>query len=367
MVRPETDPAITGPFADTLKRHRESLNAAFAAARRTDRRLDGTVFADHLVRRVAPLIDRIAEAVPDAGDRLDAIGLSLYAVSLEMLARGLISGGDPAPAGPADRAWEDLFIRMPARIAEDPRRVTASVANALFNLTTDGGRKAPGAEDRRGRDWTEAMVRVAPQLEDTRTVLDAGAVAAWRCGAAHLRRAALDACGRLPVPVVALILKLPEGSDAAYLETVLTHLRRDRWYDPGVFPDRQDQALRWAGIVGGFSGYGGPFISPPTVTVGDADRIYLRDKDGAWRLHVDRFGATLRRAADPPVDGDSRPAGRFKLTARGRVARGSATRTFSELAGAAELGDTDDTLAVRPPRSHYVHLIAWGSVSDAET
>lgn len=366
MGRAETAPAITGPFAETLKRHRDSLNAAFAAARRTDRSLDGTVFADHLVRRVAPLVDRIAEACPEAGGRGDAIGLALYAVSLEMLIRGLIGGTDSASAGLVALAWEDLFLRMPGRIAEAPRQVTASLANALFNLTTDGGRKAPTPENPVGRDWTEAMVRVAPKLESTGAVLDAGAVAAWRCGAAYLRRAALDACGRLPFSVVVSVLNLPDGSDAAYLETVLTHLRRDRWYDPGTFPDQQDKALRRAGIVGGFAGFGGPFISPPTVTVTAEREIHLRDATGAWRLHADRFGTTLKRDAGASPAADSRPAGRFKLTAGGRVIRGQATRTFPELAGAAELGDTDDTLAVRPPWSHYVHLIVWGSVSDAD-
>ena len=235
MGRAESAPAITGPFAETLKRHRDSLNAAFAAARRTDRSLDGTVFADHLVRRVAPLVDRIAEACPEAGDRGDAIGLALYAVSLEMLIRGLIGGTDSASAGLVARAWEDLFLRMPGRIAEAPRQVTASLANALFNLTTDGGRKAQRAENPVGRDWTEAMVRVAPKLESTGAVLDAGAVAAWRYGAAYLRRAALDACGRLPFSVVVSILNLPDRSDAAYLETVLTHLRRTAGMIPEPF------------------------------------------------------------------------------------------------------------------------------------
>ena len=102
------------------------------------------------------------------------------------------------------------------------------------------------------------------------------------------------------------------------------------------------------------------------MTVTAEREIHLRDATGAWRLHADRFGTTLKRDAGASPAADSRPAGRFKLTAGGRVIRGQATRTFPELAGAAELGDTDDTLAVRPPWSHYVHLIVWGSVSDAD-
>jgi hypothetical protein len=176
---------------------------------------------------------------------------------------------------------------------------------------------------------------------------------------AHFRESALSLCHDLPTAVVAAILDLPEGSDAAYVNTVLSNLSADPWYDPAILPDRQYKTLARVGGVGGFRGFGGVFLNPPQAATGADGRIYLSDSRDVFVLHADRFGATLHRAGPP--EAGKRADGPFAIDPNGKVRRNGASRTFPQLAGAASHAAVDHTLAVCLPFSHHVHLVAWQS------
>lgn len=341
-----------GPMARVLARHRDRFNAAFAQARRTVRGLDPDAFSGHLIGRVGPLLDRMGRMASGGADdgALDAAGVALYDLSLELFAKGILGGPERYPA--VGRAWADLFPRISDLILAAPRRLPAALVNALCQLTGE-----PGAAPER---WLETLAAVAPLCSDPETLLRAGQAAAWRWGLAHYREGALSVCDGLPPEVTARILGLPDGSDAAYAGTVTGHLKADPWYDPASLPDQQYGSLAPVGTVGGFRGFGGTFLNPPEAFRGNDGRIHLRDSEGAWVLFADRFGATLHRT-DPQAKGKPGAAGAFRIDARGKVVRDGAGRRFPHLAGAASSADDGSTLAVCLPLSHHVHLIAWKS------
>lgn len=341
---------ITGQFADVLERHRHRFNAAFAGARRSLRGLDPAAFSDHLILRTAPLVDRVAAL--SKTDTTDTVGLSLYDLSLELFVKGILGGPDRYPA--VTRAWTDLFPAIAGFIANAPRRTPAAVVNALCNLSAEKGADA----DR----WLDGMTALARLCPDGETFLRAGQVAAWRWGMAHYREGALSLCHDLPTAVVADILDLPEGSDAAYVETVLANLSADPWYNPAILPDRQYKTLSRVGGVGGFRGFGGVFLNPPQAETGADGRIYLSDSEATFVLHADRFGATLHRASAARVKPEK--TGSFSIDAAGKVRRDGASRKFPRLAGAASFAATVHTLAVCLDLSHHVHIVAWQSDSD---
>jgi len=345
-------PLVTGTFAGVLERHRSRFNAAFAGARRSLRGLDPSAFSDHLIHRTAPLVERAAaSSKTDTTDAVDAVGIALYDLSLELFVKGILGGPDRYPA--AARAWMELFPGIAGFIANAPRRMPAAVVNALCNLSAE-----KGADADRWLDVMTALVRLCP---DGETFLRAGQVAAWRWGMAHYREGALSLCHDLPTGVVAAILDLPEGSDAAYVETVLSNLSADPWYDPAILPDRQYKTLARVGGVGGFRGFGGAFLNPPQAETGADGRIYLSDSETTFVLHADRFGATFHRAA--AAKPRPKKTGPFSIDADGKVRRDGASRKFPRLAGAASFAATEHTLAVCLDLSHHVHIVAWGSES----
>lgn len=343
-------PIINGPFASVLERNRARFNAAFAGARRSLRGLDPGAFSDHLIQRTAPLVNRIAaETGYDAGDALDSVGVALYDLSLEMFVKGIVGGPDRYPA--VVRAWTELFPAIAGFIAVAPRRMPAAIVNALCHLSTEKGADAD--------QWIDTLLTAAPICPDGETFLKAGQAAAWRWGLAHCREGALTVLRDLPAAVAAAILDLPAGSDAAYIDIVLSHLVSDPWHDPSVFPDRQRKTLALAGKVGGFRGFGGVFLNPPIAAVSSDGRIYLSDTQDIFLLHADRFGATLRRCSGLDIKKGKNSS--FFIDETGKVRRNGASRKFPQLAGAASFASTDHTLAICLPFSHHVHLVAWQS------
>lgn len=345
-------PPIQGPFAGVLERHRPRFNAAFAGARRSLRGLDSASFSDHLIHRTAPLVERVAaSSKTDTTDAVDAVSIALYDLSLELFVKGILGGPDRYPT--ASRAWTDLFPAIAGFIATAPRRTPAAVVNALCNLSAEKGVDA----DR----WLDAMTALARLCPDGETFLRAGQVAAWRWGMAHYREGALPLCHDLPTTVVAAILDLPEGSDAAYVKAVLAHLSADPWYDPAILPDRQHKTLARVGGVGGFRGFGGVFLNPPRAMTGPDGRIYLSDSEATFVLHADRFGATLHRAGAAKAKPTNNSP--FSIDAEGKVRRNGASRKFPQLAGAGSFAAAEHTLAVCLNLSHHVHIVAWQSES----
>ena len=371
---------VVGPaFAAVLESGRERFNARFLQARRTWPRLDGGVFLALLQSRIDPIVAAMsrrtefhsvrarpedanvseggrsgtpsygsaANSVPANSVRPDGVEV-LYDVALELLGKGII--GPNARHPQFEALWGDLMAATAPLLAQSPRELIGPLTNALYNLL-----QTPRC---RAAEWVRIVAAVGDQCPDAEALRGAGQLAAWACGMAHYRSAALDLAAALPREVAARVL-LPPGTSPESLTSVLVRLRTDPWYDPRG--TRTATSLRIVAEVGGFRGLGGECLQPPVVAVHD-DAIYISDGTSVWLLLADAFGAILHRVSEPLPK--NRSNGHYVLKKDGTVQGPTSRAKFPLLAGASSSAATETMLAVTLPMSHRVFLVSEGGAGE---
>jgi hypothetical protein len=331
-------------LAKALERRRAFYNALFAEARGQHAELEPEDTLEHLRLRVAPAFAALPDLSRDAEDRaLEA----LYRASLQLLSRRL--AGRHA-LGSINVVWEQLLPRLVPLLAIAPRRVVALLSNAAFNLD-----QVPSA---RPAEWLARMLAVADHCGDMETLAAAGQIAAWRAGLPQFRTEALRRCAQFqPAALAALLGSKDDASTAAATDALVRRLSSRRF----AYSSAETLSLTPLGSLGGFTGFGGQFSTPPKLSLFGGEMI-AHDHDTAWQIHADAFGALLRRRQSIPES--TKPAsarsalGQFVVEADGRVRHGELGAHFPELAGATEFVADAELLAVALPRSHYVYLIA---------
>lgn len=323
-------------LAAALRRNRDRFNALLAAACGPRSRLDVRAFKESLTAGLGPVLDAVAAKAPD---RADAVAQALYALTLDLMARGVLG---PASRRPGIEAgfWK-IMAAGPTLLAEDPRRFAGSVVNALHHLTEDPRDHAAA--------WADGMARMAPCCPDVGRFLAVGTVVAWRAGLAHLRRHSLAVLAGLDEAFACASLGIPPRP----VGPVLERLKSDPWFDPASDKAR---SLAVAAAAGGFAGFGGPFRKPPLVRA-CGGRFLVSDDSETWELFADRFGATLRRWRGPVPEAD-RPDPELAIDPKGRVRSRQAAADFPALARSTSTASTGATLAVTVRNSHKVFLLA---------
>jgi hypothetical protein len=213
----------------------------------------------------------------------------------------------------------------------------------------------------RPEEWTALMTAAGPQCATADEWFTCGGIAAWTAGVAHARGSAFGLARTLPAPVARTALGLPPGPDGPPVEPLLAALEADPWLAPAraTIPP-QHRSLQLVRVVGGFRGFGGPFLTPPDVWRIDG-RFYLVDAEAAWELHADARGATFVRARREQIDatsGDTEIAP-FAIGEGGRVSHGRHWRMFAECVDVWSAAADSTTLVVTAPRSHDVFVIAF--------
>ncbi|TBR21842.1 hypothetical protein EPO15_09275 [bacterium] len=318
MAKPRVGPA----FRAALERGRKRYNAALAEAAASGA-FDSGAFLESFAAAAGPA----AEAAPEALD-------TLFALALEQARRS--GGAFLPPAG-----WSGLLRTLAPRLSEDPARLAPSLYNALHNLE-----RFPGA---RAADWAERLGRAAVACPDSAALLAAGRALSWMCGMAHYREGGLAALAALPPAAAASALGVP----AARVPAALKALEADPW---AALDGSEGGVLKVVHRVGGFRGFGGPFLAPPVLAYSEGV-VYARSGDGVWRLHADRFGAALTRCDSGPWKAQ-RPAGGYELSADGRVGQAGRWSRIAELAGASSWTSDGGCLAATLPLSHFVLVVA---------
>lgn len=257
---------ISTAFAAALAARRTSYNERMRAARQRHPALAQDVFLSFLDSHVGPLADAVAP------QQVDAVVGVCYDAALELVGRALV--GPAAASSALGDAWREVLPRFASLLGEHPADVVGLVSNAALNLAA-----IPGA---RGAQWRAEMVAAAPLIGDLAQLRVAGQVGAWRAGAAHYRRGALQACAALPDALALALLHAPAG-------TRLDALAPDPWWQ-GL--DAYGQRER---DIGAFTGFGGQFATPPEVRSAD-DGFLVRAGERAFFLVADAYGAVLRPA-----------------------------------------------------------------------
>ncbi|MGC4122280.1 MAG: hypothetical protein QM765_48395 [Myxococcales bacterium] len=325
-------------LARALERNRDRFNSRVTTLRRQGRKIDPVALLAHLADAVAPAV-AAAEKVDEK--RVDAVTEALFDLSVDLVGKDVV--------GPTSRhpyvveAWRTLLPTLAARLADEPGRVAGAVTNAAYNLELE-----PSA---RVSEWLAAMRELGPRCPGVAELLSCGQVLAWRCGLAHYRDSALHAWRTLPDSLAREALGLPRGSSEA--KAVLESALGDPWQRPGaaVLPPR----LKVVGKVGGFRGFGGPFLTPPRLfTFGR--HVFAADAEHFWSIHADCFGQTLQRAVQPPDD--ERQMGPAMVEDDGNVSFAGLTVRLPELAGASGFAASETVLAVVLRHSHKIVLVA---------
>lgn len=140
------------------------------------------------------------------------------------------------------------------------------------------------------------------------------------------------------------------------LAGVLAELEKNPWRKPAQTGAKE---LRIVARVGGFRGFGGSFVKPPTVSLKGGHFIAFDGKD-YWRTCADAFGSLFFRVqpaefasftnesfSDPPVVDNG-----GTLRWRGTV------RIWPELVGITSQAFDGTTLAVTTKLSHCIYMIS---------
>lgn len=328
-----------------LLARREDCNRRFLLARHQHPHLQPAAFAtllrDLLPPALAPLPDEAAAAaLPD-----------LYDLLIEAAAHRMI-GPDAAHAAggiaPVERVWRDLLPALP-HLLPRAREIVPLLGNAAWNIAQDNARL-----DR----WIAGMRALAPRAASPDLLRRLCAVQSWRHGLAWMRRGALALWRDLPPDLQPAALGLPDGADPDRLAADLA----DPWKKPGT-PDRERPLDSRS--LGGFRGFGGPFLTPPTLSC-VSGRFYAFADGLCWAVDTDCFGATLRRCPAPPAP-PAIPDHAFRLDPDGTVhhlGRLPQRRTFAALTAPRSVAASAHTLMVCPPHSFKIVVIGpFGEVA----
>jgi hypothetical protein len=303
--------ATKSPFHSALAIRREQYNARFRLARHKSKNLDANAFLSHLRDFVGPSVDAAAAAGGDPVQVTDVL------VDLAFATHGQVPD-----------ALRQLLPELARFVAAEPQRVVVAMANALHHLESSAGA------------WAHTMTVFASRAGSVESLLDIGAVAAWRHGLAVLRNSALSAARRVQPEILTDLLGTSD----------VDGLAADPWRLPGRKP-----CLQVVRRVGKFRGFGGAFAQPPKVFVA-AGNWYANDGHGTWRIHADQFGAALRRVEDV-VPEQVEPT--LTLSDNGDVRFGPQILGIRDLAGASSWASMSTTLAATTPWTHAITFVAW--------
>jgi hypothetical protein len=321
---------IEGVLAASLQRNRDRLNQIYHAAAAGGQAVDRQELADHLQRVVRP----IAEAVAGEDEAsVDRVVVALFQLSVELFRSGLLGSRSRLPL--VSEAWLAIAPKIPGLLRYESRRTVGALTNAVVNVAAVGEGPA--------RQWVAMMGATASLTKGLDEFLALGRVAAWRCGVAHLRPAAIEAIVLLPAAAGSSIFGVSESEWPALSE----RLRRDPWLTT------PDSRLQLIGSVGAFRGFGGEMLRPPVVS-SDGSRVFVHDGQRTWRLWADRFGGTLTPAPSrSPVPN----GGEWQIDRWGDVSSPSGKASIPLLAESSSRASDGTFLAVTLPLSHSVYIV----------
>ncbi len=345
MAEPREKTDIHPALVEVLRADRETLNQRFTLRQRAGTRIDEEAFRVHLRTTVNELVNGVANVQPE---RVRAVVHSLFDVSLDLFAAGLLG---PIPKHPHVRAaWQEVLPSAIRLLARDPTRIPGCLSNAVDHLAAHSSA--------RPCEWIEQMRKLSPHCDSVYQWLDAGKVLAWRAGLVQYRPAALRLLREMPWRFAARCFDALDDVTESDWHQWLDRLDTDCWL---AAVNRQtasaSRSLRIVRVTGGFRGFGGPCLRPPTVTSNEGS-LFVTDGGETWQLLVDAFGTLWHRVPRASYKSKTPDVSKVTIDSGGRVAWDGKYQDFAELADASSFAFNGQTLAVTLPTSHHVFLVA---------
>lgn len=332
------------PLIAFLQDRREALNAIFHRHRLQFPRLEDRLGMELITSLLEPVWQAVDGQAPE-GLVMQAVQV-WYDLGLELAGKGFCPGGHVTGLWPALVRLARVF---PLLVVRHPRPVLTGLANALWQMQQQG----PTVSER----WLGIMETLAGQELDLPLWMQAGMVAAWRCGMAHLRKPALDAAAKLSPRVGAGCLRLNREVEQAQWVELINAMTIDPWYDPETGKTWKQEAPSLIGSVGSFRGLNGFFTRPPLVRSWHHSLIAGFDQDW-FVIHADLFGCGLQRIRVEIPDDRSPLPELWKLQGGGIVVRGGCQAVIPELGGCSGAAANQHVMAVTLHHSHRIFLVA---------
>ncbi len=268
-------------FAAILREQRDELNRRFVAQAHLAGGIDGEAFLNHLAKRVAPIVQSVADVLPECAR---GVAIELYDLSLELFAANAI--GPSAPTPEIQQVWTDILPSIPKLLSRDAAVLAGSLSNAAFNVArADGGRID---------FWLGEMSRLAGACDSVTGMLDCGKILAWRAGMVQYRIAAIDTAGAMPHALAVMALGLSNDVQPISLKEQLEYLRCSPWHCLESTERTSDPQPKYVRTIGDFRGFGGQFMRPPIVARRN-DELFATDGLSTWQLLADCYGSLLYR------------------------------------------------------------------------
>ena len=321
---------------ELISNHRESLNQSVRERLHAGAKFDPSDFLLQLDQGIGPILNEVLKRFPErAGMALTG----LCDVALDLLVAGqLRASATTSTSLLLMELWSRLLPKLTTPIAIDPKRVAASLSNALIQIAQESPKVAAR--------WLQNLIRIADDLRTVDSVLHAGRFLAWTSGLAQYRNSVLDYAGTMPLELVQLCLSgsvpAPENVGLEWIE----RLKTDPWGASVV----SGEVPKWkkVGRVGAFRGFGGSFLAPPLVW-GDNAGLLASDGRRIWRIHTDRFGAIMTRFDGVSVE--DQPWKNAKKPSRGKW-----LSAIPELGRASSFANEGNTLVWTEPTSFHVFI-----------
>lgn len=321
---------------ELIANHRESLNQSVRERLHAGAKFEPSDFLLQLDQRIGPVLYEVQKRFPErAGMALTG----LCDVVLDLLVAGqLRSATTTTTSLLMVNLWSRLLPKLATSIAIDPKRVAASLSNALIQIAQESPTVAAL--------WLRNLIGIADDLQTVDSVLHAGRFLAWTSGLAQYRKSVLEYAATMPVELVQLCLagSVPVAGLAG-IEWI-ERLKKDPW---GASVD-SGEAPRWrkVGRVGAFRGFGGSLLAPPLVWSDEAG-LLASDGQRIWRIHIDRFGAMMTRFDGVSIE--DQPWKKAKKPSRGKW-----LSAIPELGRASSFANEGSTLVWTERTSFHVFI-----------
>jgi len=279
-------PSGQSALAGALMWGRERFNARFEFTTKILRKpIDPEEFSIHLMENVGPVAEAVARVDPA---RVNSVVETLYELSLDLMGGGFL--GLQSRYKWPEKVFFELFPVVATLLGQDPRLVAGSLLNAAITLE--------GEPTARPQEWVEKMKTAAAIAKTPKQLLDAGMALSWRCGMAHFRPGALKVVEDLPEPLALALFAEENAGSKSQLAARLARI----WPEKGDDEQSRKQTQKPVALIGGFTGFGGPFTAPADLFLREG-QIHAMDDTAEFSVHADRFGAVIKKIGPAPSRG----------------------------------------------------------------